>query len=143
MSEPIMEFRNIREAVDCMKEWQERLGLTDWTIKVTLCEESEMDMENSVGVCVCEASIKAARIQIKLKKYYGNRILKYCAEQILVHELLHCKLALLNDSNDAVADRLLHQILEDLSYSMIMAKYSQPKGFFEDITYEEDQPDEK
>jgi hypothetical protein len=143
MSEPIMEFRNTREAVDCMKEWQERLGLTDWTIKINLCEVSEMDLENSVGECECTACIKSARIQIMLKKYYGNRIRKYCAEKFLVHELLHCKLALLKDSDDIVANRLLHQTQEDLSYALIMAKYNLPKDFFDNITYEEEQTDEK
>lgn len=137
-SGPIMEYKGIREAAESLKEWQKCLGLEDWIIKVKLCEESEMVLKDSAGTCDAASSIKSALIQIIFPKYCRDRIRKYCAEKILVHELLHCKFSLL-DTDDVVADRLLHQIIEDLSYSLIMSKYDITRDFFTSILYEEEE----
>jgi hypothetical protein len=135
---PIMEFKDVQEAVASLKEWQICLGLTDWIIKVCLCEPCDLEMENVAGECSYVTVNKTAVIRILQPRYYGDRIVKYCAEKTLVHELLHCKLALLDTNNDGF-NTVMHQTHEDLAKALIMAKYNVTLDFFNNIHYEEDE----
>ncbi len=129
---PIEKFKDTKQAVELLNEWQERLGLYDWIIKVNLCEPHEMKLQLVDGECEFTKIIKSAVINILKPEYYGDRIVKYCAERILVHELLHCKLALLNEEDD-----LLHQIQEDIARALICAKYGINGHWFCNITYDD------
>jgi hypothetical protein len=139
---PIMEFKDTQEAVACLKEWQERLGLGDWIIKVMLVEPHEFILKDVDGECEYTKTCKAATIRIMYERYYGDRISKYCVERILVHELLHCKLAML-ETNDEGFNELLHQTQEDIARALVMAKYGITRAFFSNIKYEEDKPGEQ
>ena len=135
---PIDIFKNTADAVTSLKEWQTRLGLFDWTIKVKLCEPHQFTLEDCDGECEFILILKCAVIRILKPEYYGDRIMKYCAERILVHELLHCKLCILSTEDDGF-NRLMHQIHEDLARALICAKYNLPLDWFSNITYEEDE----
>lgn len=110
-------------------EWQERLGLQDWAIKIVdNCLPDEMGTNDCDGYTTWEESIKAARIQILDPKYYEDRIIPFDYERVLVHELLHLKLTLVSDEVEVLQARYMHQIIDDLARAFVDAKRSNKDG---------------
>jgi hypothetical protein len=92
MDKPIDIFVNKMQAYECLEWWQHKLFLDDWTICLNIdCMPSDMLSDNVDGENEFEMIDKACVIRILDPKLYGKRIIKFCAERILVHELLHCK----------------------------------------------------
>lgn len=110
---------------ELLQEWQKRLGLLDWKIKLKdNCTPDDMAAEDSDGdVDFVEAS-KVARIDMMDEKFYGDRIIPFDWEKTLVHELMHLKLSLLDNSGSDLQDRLLHQIIDDMAKALVDAKRS-------------------
>lgn len=105
-----------------LMEWQERLGLQDWAIKVVdNCSRDEMESDCD-GYTMWQESIKTARIQILDPKYYGDRMIPFDYERILVHELLHLKFTLVSDEVEDLQARYMHQIIDDLARAFVDAK---------------------
>lgn len=104
-----------------LQKWQNRLGLTEWHI--VLKENcTPNDMCNDVcGECEIDEVHKIAIIRIIDRCYYGERIVPYNFEKTLVHELLHIKFVLIDNSENELHDRILHQNIEDLAKSFIFA----------------------
>ena len=118
-----------KQANVLLKEWQIRLGLQDWRIKlVTNCKPNEMELENCAGCTDWTESIKTARIEILDKNYYGKRIVPFDFEKTLVHELLHLKLCLVSNNVDEFQERYMHQIIDDMARAFIDAKRSANNG---------------
>jgi len=106
-----------------LTEWTKRLGLTDWVIQLERdVAPDDMSIDDAEGCTAYAESTKTAYIQIIAPKYYHNRIVPFDYEEILVHELLHLKLCLLSDDNDAFRSRYVHQILDDLARAFVSAK---------------------
>lgn len=106
-----------------LREWQNRLGLQDWTIKLNdNCTPDEMTMQNVSGCTDWQESIKTARIDIMDEKYYGVRIRPFDYEATLVHELLHLKTSLLSSQVDDLQERYAHQLIDDLARAFVDAK---------------------
>ena len=58
------------DAQDLLIEWQNRLGLQDWRIKlVPNCKPEEMELEGCAGCTDWSESIKTARIEIIDQQY--------------------------------------------------------------------------
>ena len=110
---------------ELLKEWQHRLFLDDWTIVLRdNCSPNDMTLKDVSGETEWEEVLKCAVIRIVSKKDYGDRILTFDKEKILVHELLHLKFCFLGESGNDLQDRVAHQILNDLSNSLVDAKRS-------------------
>jgi hypothetical protein len=110
------------DAKELLNEWQIRLGLTDWRIKLSVnCEPHEMEME-SVGCTSWQEVSKTAHIYIIDKKYYGDRVVPFDFEKTLVHELLHLKTCLLFDTGNELQDRIAHQLIDDLARAFVDVK---------------------
>lgn len=129
-------FSSKEEINDCLKWWQEKLFLTDWIIKVSVCEPCDFNDDGNLGENSFDMVNKCCVIRILDKKYYGNRIMRYCAEKVLVHELLHCKYKWL--SNDTsykgkYVDVVEHGLLEQMAKSLIMAKYDLGLDYFSNV----------
>lgn len=110
-----------------LNEWKERLGLHDWVITLRYnCKQSDMELEEVAGETHWININKTANIRIVSKEVYGDRIIKYDFERILVHELLHIKFGYLQLENRSyegmVFDEAQHQLIEDLAQSLVMAK---------------------
>lgn len=104
-------------------EWQKRLGLTDWTIKlVDNCMPDCMSIQDVSGCTVWTECNKTARIEMLDPAYYGNRITPYDWEKTLVHELLHLKTSLVSDKVDDLQERYMHQMIDDLARAFVDAK---------------------
>jgi hypothetical protein len=125
MNKPLEKFEAQEQLDTYLKEWQERLFLTDWVIKVHInCAPQEMTIADVVGSNIWQEINKSSVIRILIPIYYGDRILKYCAEKTLVHELLHIKFCLFGESGNDLQDRIQHQNVEEMAKSLIMAKYN-------------------
>lgn len=103
-----------------LEKWQKRLGLTDWVIDLRdNMTPDEMSLQGVAGQCEWQEVKKAAVISIIKPECYGERITPFNFERTLVHELLHIKFCLLDDSGNALQDRVLHQIIEDLAKAFV------------------------
>lgn len=129
-------FNSEEELNECLKWWQEKLFLTDWVIKVRISEPCDFIIEDSTGENEFDMINKCCVIRILDQKYYGDRIMKYCAEKVLVHELLHCKynwLAYEGSYEGKYVDVMEHVLLEQMAKSLIMAKYDLSFDYFENM----------
>jgi len=138
-TQPVMEFQDDKQLAEYLVEWQTRLFLDDWIIKAVLCDPGELwgDDGRRAGEIEMKFDKKCARIQIeRLTEDTRNRIVKICQERVLVHELLHCKYNWVYraDTYEAkVLDTLEHQLLEEMSKSLIMAKYKIDHKWFKNF----------
>jgi len=106
-----------------LKEWQIRLGLCDWHIKMyPKCKPEDLELEDVAGEVSWQEVNKTARINIIKPKYYGNRIEPFDFEKTLVHELLHLKTCLLSDQVDELQARVAHMLIDDLARALVDAK---------------------
>ena len=106
-----------------LKEWQSRLDLTDWVIKVNEnVSPNDMQSQDACGECIGDTVHKTAIINIMDEIDYGERVIPFDKEKTLVHELLHCKFAMIDDSGNDVVDRYIHQLIEDLAKALVKAK---------------------
>ncbi len=127
-------FNSKEELNKYLKWWQEKLFLTDWIIKVRICEPCDFSDEGNMGENSFDMVNKCCIIRILDKKYYGDRIMKYCAEKVLVHELLHCKynwLANEGSYEGKYIDVMEYGLLEQMAKSLIMAKYDLSLDYFD------------
>lgn len=127
MGEPICEFKDQDELQKCLEEWQERLFLSDWIIKVV--RVNPVDMPNLAGANEFQTENKCSVIKlVEASEDAKSRIAKYCEEKTLVHELLHCKYNLIEDCGGSYEGKYLeiteHMLLEQMAKSLIMAKYN-------------------
>lgn len=114
---------------EMLQEWQQRLGLTDWTIELRdNVEPDDMGLDGVSGCTSWTECNKTAMIQIIDPKFYGTRIKPFDYEEILVHELLHLKLCLLSSEQDDLQSRYVHQLIDDLARAFVDAKRYGQKG---------------
>lgn len=101
---------------ELLTAWQKRLRMEDWTIKLeTDCAPEDFRLDSVCGECEYQEVNKSAVVRILDPKFYGDRILPFDYERILVHELLHAKFALLENSENELQNRLVHQLIEELA----------------------------
>ena len=142
MKHPIMEFKNIQQAYECLREWQERLFLTDWLIKINLIDTNtiELNEKECSGTIIMTFENKCATMNIVcLTDDARNRIIKVCHEQILIHELLHLKYNWIEPTGayeSKYVDDIEHQLLEQMAKSLLMSKYGLPFEWFKNFKEE-------
>lgn len=91
----------------------------EWRIKlVTHLLPEEISVSNATGCTDWSESIKTARIEIINPACYGDRIVPFNFEKTLVHELLHLKFSFWCQDEYSVADRLMHQYIDDLARAL-------------------------
>jgi hypothetical protein len=115
--------------MDLFNEWVERLGLQNWRIKLKVNQaEDEIPSDHAVaGHVQFIEEIRCAVIYIVSEaEYPDDSVLNYDFERILVHELLHIKFALFDNTrwNDEtnMPDRHLHQLIDDMARALVCAK---------------------
>ena len=133
--EPIQEFESIEQAYEYLEEWQDTLYLNDWIIKVKLVEPTEI--QNKAGyIDFCMEKQSAVIYIAKLNEDLKNRITKIYNEVTLVHELLHLKMNYV-ENEDSYEGKMLeiheHQLLDQLSKGLIMAKYNLEQNWFKNF----------
>ena len=79
-----MDNENAKSLLD---EWKIRLGLIDWRIKLSInCEPQEMDVQNVCGCTSWQEATRTAHIYIVDEKYYGERVVPFDFEEILIRQ---------------------------------------------------------
>nr|DAS87054.1 MAG TPA: PipA protein [Caudoviricetes sp.] len=109
---------------DLFNEWKKRLRLQDWIIHLEDdVSPADMSDPDNVGETNWCESTKLATIKLMsesgVSKYSITPIDK---EKVLVHELMHLKLSLLDDSGNRLQDRVVHQLVDDLALALVDAK---------------------
>lgn len=138
MNKPIDRFNNDKELMQCLREWQERLFLRDWNIKGWLVDgeeipdlagESDIQHENNRGT-----------IKIRKRDQLPDGIEKQPHELVLVHELLHFSIMMVDQLHATVEgvhfNIITHRLIEQMAKSLIMAKYDLKYEWF--YTFEEE-----
>ena len=129
-NEPIRRFRDLDHAKQLLAEWQERLFLQHWIIKLDLENEPVVHDGNRL-LGLWSGAISQHECDIKLfngdDEFVDESCIKWSAEHVLVHELLHCKYNFLNldlnFSSNKYFDLHEHALIEQMAKSLIMAKY--------------------
>lgn len=106
-----------------LKEWKERLGLQDWVIVLKEnCSPNDMQLQSCQGETEYDEVNKCAIIRVINEKDYGDRILEFDKEKVLVHELLHIKFWLIQETENATQNRVVHQYIDDMARALVSAK---------------------
>lgn len=128
---PVMHFVSQKQAEKYLKEWQRRLFIESWFIKVKLVKGSDIPGSNGSNDMCLENKICVISIATDIP--VGYFAVKVPNEQTLVHELLHCKYGLLTNSSTyegKTVELIEHQLIEEMSKSLIMAKYNLSQEWF-------------
>ena len=106
-----------------MKYWADKLGLSNWNIHfVENCSPNDMRLDACAGEAEWDVTGRNATIRIIDPKDYGDRMVPFDREKTLVHELLHIKFSMLDESGDPLRDKLTHQMIDDLAKALVRAK---------------------
>lgn len=127
-----MRYKSESELVAAGLEWRERLGLSDWFITVRLADDDEMTEPDWAGQCEADYINKSAEIKVRRALPISQRPQPH--EQVLIHELLHCKFLGLEKSDASIEsvyyETAQHALLEDMSKALYCAKYQLPLKYF-------------
>lgn len=131
---PIEVYTSDKELQESLDYWKKKLFLEDWIIKARVCHKTDFDDQNSMGENIfCQVN-KCSYIKILDPDDYNTEyIMKYCAEKILVHELLHCRYNWIStpDSVEGIFWHTYeHAFLEQMAKSLIMVKYGVSLDYF-------------
>lgn len=140
MAKPIDIFEDQEQLEKCLREWQHILFLDGWLI-IAHIEDEIIDpdgnkIEDAAGFNIFVFESSQSNIQLLSEKAYkaNNNLFKHCMEKDLVHELLHCKYAWMENPNQYYESVYLeakeHQKLEEMAKSLIMAKYGVGYDYF-------------
>lgn len=100
--------------------WIKLLNLEDWKIEVLdNCSPRELFDKDAQAENYYNFVHKCAKIRITSDKDRSHDIMPLDYEHLLVHELLHCKFAILDDSGNALQDKIVHQLVEDFTKALI------------------------
>ena len=112
----------------------DRLFLNEWIITAKMASNEEFSLPERSGEISMDFEGMEAVIRIlKPEEFPKDAITKYCAELILIHELLHCKYNWLvagGTYEGRYVDVMEHQKLEQMSKTLIMVKYGLPLEWF-------------
>lgn len=106
-----------------VRYWIRALGLTDWTIKVRLkCKPDEFGARDRSGEAEYQTVIKCAAIRVIDGSCFTPRVRAFDEEQVLVHELLHLKFALIYPENEGTRATATHQLIDEMAWALVRAR---------------------
>ena len=138
-----MEFENQTQAYEALKFWKHLLFIDHWIVKISFVEKGGCNFKNTENNGLNEFVISHCASHIKLENPTEDskgRIVKCCQEQILIHELLHLKYNWVMNT-DTYEGKFLeeseHQLLEQMSRSLLIARYNLTPDWFINFKTEE------
>lgn len=134
---PIMRFESQQQLEESLTEWQGRLLLSDWIIMAKLVkpEELEKDGRQLGGFNSHVDTLMSSEISIA-DGDFPDSVTKVCAEESLVHELLHLKLPMFivdGSIESCLYNDGVHATIEQLAKSLLMAKYNLSLSWFKNF----------
>lgn len=118
-----MIYKTVQALEQAKNEWQERLGLVEWTIHIRFC--SKDDGLEANGDCVYYPGKLLAYVRIGLEGEFAGlnrREYDLDMEVTLVHELLHCCFWANKVEADSVDDVLFEQAIDRLAVAIVKLK---------------------
>lgn len=115
------------ELESLLSEWQRRLRLQDWTVKIQLRRRHDMSMDDSAGVCRWQLAKKLACVEIMDPHDYDPGSFGWAqdVERTLVHELLHLHFAPFA-THDQPVDTAQEQAIDLIAGALVDAKREAP-----------------
>jgi hypothetical protein len=114
------------------EEWKSVLGLENWNTSIKICRDD--DMEGGAGHCHWVLPIQCADIKI-LDHVDWYKIIDHFPqdmEKTIVHELLHCRFAVIDKAEDGTLEELiLHQNIDMLACALVGIKREANGNAFE------------
>lgn len=132
MKQPIMCFKDEKELQQATRKWQGILQLNDWLIKTKLVDDAiKEDNDTCDGINNVTHSTKTAIITISHCKDI-DLVFKHCEELVLIHELLHCTIMAVENTQRSVEtciyEEVMHQPIDTIARALLMTEY--------DLTFE-------
>lgn len=112
----------------CVREWQDRLGLADWTIASSIARADDMPRADKEANVWYQWPTKAAILTVRDPIDYPKDetgLFPQDMEDDVVHELLHVKLALWQPSEKSFEDLHQEQVICDLVRAFVRLKRRQ------------------
>jgi hypothetical protein len=112
------------KAIALFKKWVKILRLSDWDILFYWrVNPAEMTQKESAGCASYNWICKQAVIEIADPEKYKMDMpgFPFDYEQILVHELMHLKMSLVDDPDDKMVGAVVHQLVEEMAKSLVKA----------------------
>lgn len=109
-------------------EWQQRLRLQDWTVKIQVRRRHHMCLADAHGTCSWELRKKLAAIEIMDPADYdpGSWGWAEDVEKTVVHELLHLHFAPFAAKDDGPDDVAQEQAIDLIARALVAAKREAP-----------------
>ena len=118
----------MRGMEELLEKWVSILGMRDWTITLKCgVLPDEMRQGGVDGEADWTECRKSAVIRLLDERCYGERIMPYIPERVLIHELLHLKMSLLGESGNDLQDRVVHQLIDELAGALYRASHAEAK----------------
>jgi hypothetical protein len=105
------------------KDWQERLGLENWDIKIWVTKAMDIEDGKASGNCNFVVKKRTALIKIIRHEDWDFPRWPHDMEGTLVHELLHCHMCGFDGSEkDSAEDINMEQVVEQLAVTLVGMK---------------------
>lgn len=119
----INRFIDSNQIKETAQYYVELLGLQDWRIIYKLTDDFNEDL---AGLCETDYTSKTACISIRKTIPDKNLWIKQPHEEVLIHELLHCKfIRISNDTAEGlIYDQFHHTLLDDMARAIFKARYN-------------------
>lgn len=124
----IERFLTVEQIAEVAEYYIKLLGLQDWMIRYELTDELG---EGNGGENEYQFVNKYAVIRIR-KTLPESMLFRQPQELTLIHELLHCKFMLLDNTNydGIIIYEYQHQLLQDMARAIFNARYNLTNKFY-------------
>ena len=130
MDKPICKFESNEQFQESLKYWQDKLFLNHWIIKAILVPKDIVQEDGTVLEGRNHVIPQSITSYIEVSQDYTDEermVEKHCEELTLVHELLHCKYAMLSDTEPTIESVSYeiseHAKLHEMARTLLMVKY--------------------
>lgn len=119
-----------KRAHELFNKWVERLKLHEWDIRFHWkVDPKRLAIPESAGCASYNSVCLQAVIEIGDLDMYEAEMKDFEVdyEQVLVHELLHLKFALIYDTGERAHEEAAHRLIDQLAHALVQARREVPQ----------------